>query len=403
MRQISIIFLTIVFIYFFKINLLQANESIKVTYAGFSFSGNYIDKDKTGKFTNQLLNEKNQNGLDIISDSLLTSIKNLKPKNYKINFDFADLSDGSGEQIVMAIALDNESYSVEYEPISKTYLNNLVNFYQVLFYDYKSKKLIASLPFDTELQFFSKNKLSNQDIIQRLKKFYTSGSVTQDSNKKINVFSKMEQILNNFELKNKYRFRIGVTKVILEEKSKPFLPKKYKKNPKILQTLFAQSLSSRLSLHQRVALVPYTEGMAIGGTMKQRFVNSDEVYDIQLPKPDFNINLFIRGFKKVEAKKSDVSTVYLFGSFVRVKVIQPDLNKVYFDEKIKNANQIKIPNSIKNVDDWRKFYISTLVLFDKLSENIDNPDQQWVKKSLSNQKDYKNSFQNLEKVLDKVR
>ena len=385
-----------------KFSSVHAEEFKKVTYAGFSFSGNYIDKEQTGKFTSQLLENKNKDNLDIISASLLETIKKSKPKNFKINFDFADLSDGSAEQIVMAVALDNENYSVEYEPISKTYLNNIVNFYQILFYDFRSKKLIASIPFDTELQFFSKKKLEDSEIVSRLKNFYLSGSISQDGNQKINIFSKMEQILNNFELKNKYRFRIGVTNVVFEDKSLSFLPKKYQKNPKILQTIFAQSLSSRLSLHQNVALVPYSEGMAIGGTMKQRFVNGDEIYDIQLPKPDFNINLFIRGFKKVEAEKSDVSTVYLFGSFVRIEVVQPDLNKVYFDENIKNANQIKIPNSIENIDDWRKFYISTVVLFDEFSENISNPDEKWAKKSLS-KNDYKDSLQSLHKVLEKVR
>jgi hypothetical protein len=74
----------------------------------------------------------------------------------------------------------------------------------------------------------------------------------------------------------------------------------------------------------------------------------------------------------------------------------------YFDENIKNANQIKIPNSIENIDDWRKFYISTVVLFDEFSENISNPDEKWAKKSLS-KNDYKDSLQSLHKVLEKVR
>ena len=43
--------------------------------------------------------------------------------------------------------------------------------------------------------------------------------------------------------------------------------------------------------------------MAIGAKMKQQFVNSDIIYDIELPKPDFNIEISVRGFKKVLAKK----------------------------------------------------------------------------------------------------
>ena len=62
-------------------NNVSANEK-KVFYAGFSFSGNYIDKSTGIKFTNYLINEKNENGLDIISDSLLRSIKKIQAKNY---------------------------------------------------------------------------------------------------------------------------------------------------------------------------------------------------------------------------------------------------------------------------------------------------------------------------------
>ena len=109
------------------------------------------------------------------------------------------------------------------------------------------------------------------------------------------------------------------------------IPKNYKKNIKPLENIFAQLFSSRLSLHNDVALVPYVEGMAIGSTMKQQFVNSDTVYEIKLPKPDYNIDITIRGFKKVLAKKSDVNNIYFWASFLNLKIYQPDLDKIYMD------------------------------------------------------------------------
>ena len=117
------------------------------------------------------------------------------------------------------------------------------------------------------------------------------------------LFSQVEKSLNDFELKEKYNLRIGVTSVKFEDKAIAAIPENYKKNIKPLENIFAQLFSSRLSLHNDVALVPYIEGMAIGAKMKQQFVNSDIIYDIELPKPDYNIDLTIRGFKKVLAKK----------------------------------------------------------------------------------------------------
>ena len=128
----------------------------------------------------------------------------------------------------------------------------------------------------------------------------------------------VEEILNSFILKEKYKFRAGVRKVSFEEKSLPFIPERFKKNQNYLKNVFAQLFSSRLSLHNDIALVPYTEGMAVGAKMKQQFVNSDKIYDIELPKPDFNIEISVRGFKKVLAKKSDVNNIFFWATFITV-------------------------------------------------------------------------------------
>lgn len=396
-----IIFLSVLFLF----NNAAKAEIINVTYAGFSFSGNYSDKQKVGKYTNLLLKEKNENGVDVVSASLLKEIKKVNAKKFKINFDYADISKGSEESVVMSVSLVNEDYSREFEPITKTYLNNIANSYQILFYDFHSKKLLAAIPFDTELQVYSKNKLTDSEIISQLRLFYTTGLINtkNSNNEKISVFSKIQDILNSFELKRKYRFRIGVTSVIIEDKAIKHIPKKYTKDNSALKTIFAHQLSSKLSLHNSIALVPFAEGMAIGNAMKLAFVNSDTIYDIELPKPDFDIILTIRGFKKITVATSDVRNVYLFGSYTKIQVIQKELNKTYFDEKIKNASQIEIPNNIENIDNWRKFYFSTIILFDKFSSNINSLNSKWAKKSLSKDGMHKESFSDLRKVLDKTK
>ncbi len=378
------------------------SEDYNVFYAGFSFSGNYSDKQQSAKYTDQISKIKNENGLDIISTSLLRSIKNVKPPNYTIKYGLADIDQGSEEAIVMSVALDHESYSTEYFPPSKTYSNFIDMYFQVLFYNFDSKKLIASIPFDVEISTLSMAPLNQTDIKKLIQRFYSEGlrSKTGDT---INAFHSLEKILNNFVLKDKYRFRIGVTDVILEEKANSNIPANLMTNLSSVKNIFAQSLSSRLSLHQSIALVPYQGGMAIGGSMKQRFVNSDEIYDIQLPTPDFNIELTIRGFKKVLGKTSDVSEIYLYGAYTNIKILQPDLEKIYFNEKLKNAKQIEMPKGIKGVDDWRKFYYSLVTLFDKFSINITNPSDKYMKFQSKDPNSLKNKMDNVKTVLNKVR
>ena len=58
-----------------------------------------------------------------------------------------------------------------------------------------------------------------------------------DGDKNINAFSMVEDILNSFILKEKYKFRAGVTKVSFEEKSLPFIPERFKKNQNYLKNI----------------------------------------------------------------------------------------------------------------------------------------------------------------------
>ena len=155
-------------------------------------------------------------------------------------------------------------------------------------------------------------------------------------------------------------------------------------------------------MHNDIALVPFTEGMAIGGTMKQQFVNSDEIYDLKLPKPEFVIDITLRGYKKKLAKSSDVENLYWWASFINLNIMQPDLNKIYFDENLKNILKKKIPAQITEIDDWYKFYMSNIQLFDKFSLNLANPDLNWTSKASKNEELY-NNVVNLQGLLDKLR
>ena len=392
----------IFFLVFFLICPTQITASEKkVFYAGFSFSGNYIDKSSI-KYTDPLTKIKNENGIDIISLSLLNTIKKTNPASFKIDFNFADIEKGLEESVVMAVVLDHEDFFYEYEPITETYLNNIQMFFQIIFYDFKSRKLIAAIPYDVSMPFFTKKELSENDIREYIKTFYTKGLKSMDGDKNINAFSMVEEILNSFILKEKYKFRAGVTKVSFEEKSLPFIPERFKKNQNYLKNVFAQLFSSRLSLHNDIALVPYTEGMAVGAKMKQQFVNSDKIYDIELPKPDFNIEISVRGFKKVLAKKSDINNIFFWATFVNLNIFQPELNKVFMNNNLKNVIKKSIPAQIENINDWYKFYIATYELFDGYSLNIQNLDKDWMKKT-NDSDGFSKDMQTVNKLMEKLK
>ena len=187
-----------------------------------------------------------------------------------------------------------------------------------------------------------------------------------------------------------------------EEKAIFALPDTYKKNIKPIENIFAQLFSSRLSLHNDVAIVPYVEGMAIGAKMKQQFVNSDIIYEIELPKPDYNIDITVRGFKKVLAKKSDVNNIFFWASFINLNIFQPDLNKTFMNDNLKNVIKKSIPVQIENINDWYKFYVATYELFDGYSLNISSPNKEWIKKT-NDTESFNKNIHSVNKLMDKLK
>ena len=166
------------FIFFFNLNLAYS-ENLNVIYAGFSFSGNYIDKDIGIKYTENIIKNSDE-PFNVISKSLLNEIKQTNPKYFNLSFDYADLNQGNSEAIVMAVTLDNEYYFSEYEPLTKTYINNIQMFFTIMFYNFNTKTLIASIPYDVTMPFLTKEKVSDSQITNEIKKFYTIGLKSAD-------------------------------------------------------------------------------------------------------------------------------------------------------------------------------------------------------------------------------
>ena len=370
---------------------LIAND--RIFYSGFSFSNLYESNSTFVSYSSELIKEiDNQNGLNIISSTLLNTINNSNFLN--INLDTENLLDFDkypNKAIVMSVALQHEEFTQEYNYSSKTYNGFYDAYFQILFYDFSNKNLIASIPYDFEIQMLSNEKFNKNEILKRIKDFYLNDK----------PFDLLEQKINQFSIKQKYDRRIGVTNVNIEDRAFEVMPADFKKYQNSIKNLIAQTFSKRLSMHHNIAIVPYMEGQSIGNVMKLRFVQTDEVYSIQLPDPDYHININLKGFKKVLAKTSDVEDLFLYGSFLDFKILQPDLNKVYFDHGLRGVTKIKIPKGQSEINDWRKYYYNMEILFDNFSKNITKQDKKWIKETTKN--NIKNDLKNLKQLIDKVK
>ena len=371
---------------------LIANDT-KIFYSGFSFSNTYDSNVSLVGYSSQLIKEIDKdNGLNIISSTLLNSIKK---SNFKeIDLDTKNLLDFDkypDNAIVMSVALQHEEFIQEYNYNSKTFVGFYDAYFQILFYDFSNQNLIASIPYDFEIQILSNEKLNKNQIQRRIRDFYLNDK----------PFDLLEQKINQFSIKQKYERRIGVTSVNIQEKAFEEMPDNSKKNQNSYKNLIAQTFSKRLSMHHNIAIVPYMEGQSIGNTMKLRFIQTDEIYSIELPDPDYHIHINLKGFKKVLAKTSDVEELFLYGSFLDFKIFQPDLNKIYFDKGLRGVTKIKIPKGQSEINDWRKYYYNMEILFDNFSKNIIKQDKKWLKETTKD--NIKKDLKNLKQLIDKVK
>jgi len=368
-------------------------KKIKVFYAGFSFSNTYESNVTYAKYTSSLIKEKNpETGIDIVSSKLLERIK--KSKFNKIDVDTENLLDFSkypDNAIVMSVVLQHEEFTREFNYSSKTYNVFYDAYFQILFYDFSDKNLIASIPFDFEITILSKDKLDKKQILSRIKSFYLNDEPFKELDKKI----------NKFDVKRKYDRRIGITNINIENRAFEEMPNNFKENQNSIKNLIAQTFSKRLSMHHNIAIVPYLEGQAIGKSMKMRFVQTDEIYSVKLANPDYHIHINLKGFKKVLHRTSDVEDLYLYGSFIDLKIFQPDLDKIYFNESLRGVTPIKIPKGQADLNDWRKYYYNLEILFNDFSNNIIKQDKKWMKKATKNK--IKKDLKNLNTILEKVK
>ncbi len=370
-----------------------AEDKLKIYYSGFSFSNMYESNSSLSGFSSKLIKNIDKNtGIDIISSSLLKTVRNCNFINISLNTEnLLNFSKYPSNAIVMSVSLQHEEFTQEFNYSTNIYNGFYDAYFQILFYDFTDQNLIASIPFDFEIQMLSEKQLDKKDVLQRIKQFYLND----------NPFEDLENIINDFDIKIKYESRIGVTKVKIMERAFEEMPMDAKNQLNSYKNLIAQTFSKRLSKHHNIAFVPFMEGQAIGKTMKLRFVETDKIYSIKVPNPDYHVHIILKGFKKVLAKSSDIENLFFYGSFFEIKIFQPDIDEIYFNEALRGVTKIKVPQDQVDVNEWRKYYYNMEILFNNFSTNITKSDKKWLKEVSKNK--IKKSLKSLNSVIEKVK
>ena len=369
--------------------LLFANHleaKIKVTFGGFSF-GSLIPENT---YTYNI--HKGKGEQSIIDRIILEKTKNINNESFDIYFDALSDDLSEEDQNVMLLTLDNEYINHISIPEDNLTRTDIVLNFQIIFFNAKKNILIAAIPLEINKIISSSSPLSKKEIIKELSNVY--------QNEVMNYYA---QLLKDFKLKLKYKNRIGVTKVIFEENAKNYINNNFDQKDIFIKTRFAKSFSSFLAFNNNLAIVPFGQDRT-SRTIMLTYENTQR--EIKLPNPDYHVHLTIRGFKSVLFKESTINSQWIYGSFVNIKILQPEFpdedKQVKIDERFKHGKNVEFSNrSIKNKEsfEWIFFNESLKLLFDNFSMQTVKIDKKWLKGSNDNKKISK-KFKNLKNVYE---
>jgi hypothetical protein len=124
---------------------------------------------------------------------------------------------------------------------------------------------------------------------------------------------------------------------------------------------------------------------------------------LKIPPPDYVIDLTVREFKK-SSVDNKVYDAYLYGAFITMKVLQPDLNNIKLESKFNYIDGIQVPKNykLKIEDDWPSWIGAQKKLFEILSKQISIKDEKELA-NLTKTPDIKEQLKRFEDVINECK
>lgn len=338
--------------------------------AGFAYSGAETTTATRFKYSKRYENEQAAAG-NTITQQLMASLATAPAANLRIVPQIAELK-GRIQAVAVALVIGSETVSVEaIGPHQK--LTVLIRG-QTMFFDMKSMSVVRAYPISFAYIDVLDHVPQPDEIMARVRLVY------QGANGKPGL---MGRFLNNVVQAdipaNVPRF-LQVTSVKLSPEALNVLPDYLKGDPVAAQTWAADLVGEAISTRAAVPIVPYAEGYAVGKIMKLT-VADGRVWELTLPKPDFEISVDITGFKKLKFNEvQGGATSFVYGAYAQMRIEEPISGKRYLDTALKNGETRVIPASQQYVDDFPHFYDAVNGLFTKLALAMDaKGDDKWIK------------------------
>lgn len=350
--------------------VIWAQQPVEVALAGFAFSGSANTIDLRFPYSRRYEATKKNSGMPVYQ-LLSKQLQATPPANFKIVAQIDELK-GRDQALAVALVIGNESVSDE----KFGALHKLMVFIrgQAVFFDFKSMSVVRSYPISFAYVDVLDHAATPDEIMARVKLVY------EGANDRPGILTRFANSVAKAQIPTQVSRYLQIVNVHVMPEAQSAIPGYLNSEPGAVETWAADLVGEAISTRVGVPIVPYAKGYAIGNVMSLR-VSDGAVWELKLPKPDYEINVDFSGFKKI--KFSEVqggATSYVYGAYGAIRIVEPLSNKVYLDTALKNGETRVIPASQQYVDDFPHFYDAINGMFVKLALVIDGKgDEKWLK------------------------
>lgn len=342
----------------------------EVALAGLAYAGAEDSLAQRFPYSRRFEQEQGASGSPV-TQQMLRDIGEAGPKNLQI---VAQIDELRGRDRALAVALVIGSEIVSIEQFGSVRKLMVLIRGQAMFFDFKSMNVLRSYPISFAYIDALDHVPSADEIHARVRMVY------RGTDNKPGVLARFARTVAQAQLPEQVARYLQITAVDMKPEALAALPDYLRQTDGIAQTWAADLVGEAISTRASVPIVPFAKGYAVGNVMSMK-VSDGTVYELKLPRPDYEIKVEFSGFRKV--KYSEVqggATSFVYGAYAQISIEEPLSGKVYLKTPLKNGETRVIPASQGEVDDFPNYYDAVNGLFVKLALLMGGRgDENWIK------------------------
>ncbi|HEX2545990.1 MAG TPA: hypothetical protein VHL79_14000 [Ramlibacter sp.] len=343
-------------------------QETEVTLAGVAYSGSKETVDKRFAYSRKYQQQVEAGG-DSPYKRVVAALAQTPPRNLKVTTAPIEELKGRDQALVVSLVLTSETVSVENFGDARKLFILLRG--QALFFDFKSMTVVRAYPLSFAYIDNLRRDPTEADILERVKLVYEGVAG------KPGLFGRFAAALATATVPQQTPRFLQVTDVSLPPDMLEQLPA-YLRGEQSHKTWAADMVGEAISSRLGVPIVPYAKGYAIGGVMSLQVMQGD-VYNLELPKPDYAITVDFKGLKKVKFGQTGAGASFVYGAFADMRIQETGDGPVFLNTALKNAEVKVVPASQTHVDDFPAFNDSLNGMFVKLADAMAGKGNAWVK------------------------